>query len=122
MFGVRCTCLALPLLVHSWSFALRASWSYLSNRMIFLDRRVVGQSSAEACRQVPGPSFRGFHPTKMHVDGGNYYGDVIILNYLHVTVILILICLGTTRWDELIVIKYLYSTRPIKTSSRASCI
>ena len=52
-FGVRRTSLALPLLVRSWSFMLGASWSYLSNRMIyFADRRIVGQSSAEACSQV----------------------------------------------------------------------
>ena len=53
MFGVRRTSLALPLLYRSWSFALGAFLSYLSNRMIFLgNRRIVGQSSAEACSHV----------------------------------------------------------------------
>ena len=37
VFGVRRTSLALPLLVRSWSFALGASWSYLSNRTIFVE-------------------------------------------------------------------------------------
>ena len=69
-------------------------------------------------------SFIGVHPTKTHVEGGNYYGDVIILNYLHVKGILIL---NTLRDNEMGPVNnnnkiLIYSARQIKTSSRASCI
>ena len=53
MLGVRRTSLALPLLVCSWSFALGASWFISVEHNDFLgDRRVMGQSSAEACSQA----------------------------------------------------------------------
>ena len=46
---VRCTSLALPLLVRSWSFALGVSWSYMSNRTIFLE---TGVSGPVECRSL----------------------------------------------------------------------
>ena len=43
--------LALPLLIRSWSFALGAFWSYMSNKTIFLEE---GNGTVECRSLQPG--------------------------------------------------------------------